>query len=94
MFQTKTSPRITTNFRRGEPMCSPDSCFIHFYFVFFASFAGIRFCFGHLDFDHLDLFRISCFVLRIYYFPVILDSTQHYYLNKENINEKNIGYRV
>ena len=24
------------------------------------------FCFGHLDFDHLNLFRISDFVLRIY----------------------------
>jgi len=24
-----------------------------------------RFCFGHLDFGHLNLFRISDFVLRI-----------------------------
>jgi hypothetical protein len=28
-----------------------------------------RFCFGHLDFGHLNLFRISDFVLRIYSYP-------------------------
>jgi hypothetical protein len=39
------------------------------HFVFFACFAGICFRFGHLYFGHLNLFRISDFVLRIYLLP-------------------------
>jgi len=69
MFQTKASPRITTNFRRGEPMCSPDSCFIHFYsffsrvsrafvFVLVIWVLVIWICLKHRDFGfHVTRFR-------------------------------------
>ena len=33
------------------------------------SMRGEFFCFGHLYFGNLNLFRISDFVLRIYFFP-------------------------
>ena len=34
-------------------------------FVFFTPFEDICFCFGHLNFGHFNLFRISCFEFRI-----------------------------
>jgi len=37
------------------------------HFVFLACFAGTCFCFGHLFFGHLDLFRISDFGFRAFF---------------------------